>query len=285
MNRSNPSGSPPFSRSAAQKTLAHFDTKQSSIYPSNKSLGIWPVREEALLIGEKIQQSMGGELYQPWLNHDSSQLDFFKSCFRTRTHWILIMATGIAVRFIAGLVDDKYTDPAVVVLDEGGHYAISLLSGHEGGANALAYAVSRVFGAIAVVSTATEATKPLIAGVGCRKGVTDLQIEQCLLLALGERRIEEVRLLATIDIKENEPGLLAFCKRMNLPLQIFSRESVAARAWSSKPSKWVKKNIGVVGVCEPCALMVSSRGQLVVEKTTLNGVAVALVEDSMRLQP
>ena len=270
------------SQSATNKLLTQVDARQNNTHLADRGLGIWLVREESQPIGEKIQNSLGGEIYKPWLNPEASQLESFKSCFKTRTHWILVMAAGIAVRFIAGLIDDKYSDPAVVVVDEGGHYAISLLCGHEGGANALAYETSRALGAIAVVSTATEATKPLVAGIGCRKGVTDLQIEECLLLALGGRQIEDVRYVATIDLKENEPGLLAFCRRMNLPLQIFSRESVAARAWSSKPSQWVKQNIGVDGVCEPCALMASPRGRLLREKTTLNGVAVALVEDSLR---
>ncbi len=51
---------------------------------------------------------------------------------------IFIMAAGIVVRTIAPLIKDKKTDPAVVVLDENGNFAISLLSGHIGGANTLA---------------------------------------------------------------------------------------------------------------------------------------------------
>jgi len=51
---------------------------------------------------------------------------------------IFIMATGIVVRTIAPLIKDKKTDPAVIVLDEKGNFAISLLSGHLGGANEIA---------------------------------------------------------------------------------------------------------------------------------------------------
>jgi cobalt-precorrin 5A hydrolase/precorrin-3B C17-methyltransferase len=51
---------------------------------------------------------------------------------------IFIMASGIVVRTISPLIKDKRTDPAVVVLDEKGKFAISLLSGHLGGANRLA---------------------------------------------------------------------------------------------------------------------------------------------------
>ncbi len=51
---------------------------------------------------------------------------------------VCIMATGIVVRIIAPLLEGKDTDPAVVVMDDAGKFAVSLLSGHIGGANELA---------------------------------------------------------------------------------------------------------------------------------------------------
>ncbi|MFA5353658.1 MAG: cobalamin biosynthesis protein [Thermodesulfovibrionales bacterium] len=55
---------------------------------------------------------------------------------------IFIMATGIVVRSIAPLLKSKKADPAVVVLDERGRFAISLLSGHLGGANELSQKIA-----------------------------------------------------------------------------------------------------------------------------------------------
>lgn len=69
---------------------------------------------------------------------------------------IFIMATGIVVRTIAPLIKDKKIDPAVVVLDETGKYAISLLSGHIGGANDLAREVANFLGGEAVITTASD---------------------------------------------------------------------------------------------------------------------------------
>ena len=57
---------------------------------------------------------------------------------------IFVMATGIVVRVIAPYIKNKYTDPAIVVVDDVGRYIISLLSGHEGGANLLAYKVAGI---------------------------------------------------------------------------------------------------------------------------------------------
>ena len=69
---------------------------------------------------------------------------------------ICIMATGIVVRTLAPLLKDKREDPAVVVCDEKGQFAISLLSGHLGGGNALAQQVAGLLNGQAVITTASD---------------------------------------------------------------------------------------------------------------------------------
>ena len=69
---------------------------------------------------------------------------------------VFVGACGIAVRSIAPHVRDKRSDPAVVVVDERERFVISLLSGHIGGANALAERLAAALGAVAVVTTATD---------------------------------------------------------------------------------------------------------------------------------
>lgn len=69
---------------------------------------------------------------------------------------IFISATGIAVRKIAPLIKDKYTDPAVLVIDDKAKHVISLLSGHMGGANELAIDIAKAINAEPVITTASD---------------------------------------------------------------------------------------------------------------------------------
>src|SRR5574341_1531509 len=69
---------------------------------------------------------------------------------------VFIMASGIVVRTIAPLLKDKKSDPAVVVLDEQGKFAVSLVSGHLGGANGLARELAGFLKGEAVITTASD---------------------------------------------------------------------------------------------------------------------------------
>ncbi len=79
-----------------------------------------------------------------------------KSIFGDFRAVIFICSCGIAVRSIAPLIRSKTLDPAVLVIDDNSKFVISLLCGHLGGANALCTSVSRILGAIPVITTATD---------------------------------------------------------------------------------------------------------------------------------
>ena len=72
--------------------------------------------------------------------------------------FIFIGAMGICVRTIAPFVNDKHEDPAVVCVDSMGLNAISVLSGHIGGANDLAREVAAIIGGREVITTQSDNT-------------------------------------------------------------------------------------------------------------------------------
>ena len=72
--------------------------------------------------------------------------------------FVFIGAMGICVRTIAPCVKNKYTDPAVICVDSTGKFAISVLSGHIGGANELTHQVANILGAEPVVTTQSDCT-------------------------------------------------------------------------------------------------------------------------------
>jgi cobalamin biosynthesis protein CbiG len=135
--------------------------------------------------------------------------------------------------------------------------------------------------------------KMLSVGIGCRLHSSAEQIEAAVRAALGSHAFDQIGVVASIDTKAGEAGLLEFCARHALPLKLFSREQIAATP-VAKPSASVREHLGVDGVCEPCALLAataefasaasaiapaappSSQARLIVPKTVHGGVAVAI---------
>lgn len=74
---------------------------------------------------------------------------------------VAVISLGAVVRLIAPHLENKESDPAVVVVDEAGRFAIPVLSGHAGGANALAGRLATALGAIPVLTTASDARQTL----------------------------------------------------------------------------------------------------------------------------
>ena len=119
--------------------------------------------------GAKLARRLGAELpearvYLPEKFRQSDDCSYFAQplaaqlpqLFAKVEQLICIMATGIVVRILGPVLQGKDQDPAVVVMDEAGQFAISLLSGHLGGANDLARRLAAVSAATAVITTATD---------------------------------------------------------------------------------------------------------------------------------
>ena len=84
--------------------------------------------------------------------------DFYGEQFRTMDALIFVGACGIAVRHVAPYIQDRKTDPAVLVVDELGKFVIPLLSGRISGANDLALSLANALGAMPVVTASKDVT-------------------------------------------------------------------------------------------------------------------------------
>ena len=110
---------------------------------------------------------------------------------------VLFLATGAAVRLLAPLLDNKRRDPGVVCVDDAGRFAVALVSGHQGGANALAERVTIALGTTPVVTTASDSMgAPALDSLGERLG---FEVEEGSdLAAVGAALVsgEKVRLVS-----------------------------------------------------------------------------------------
>lgn len=196
---------------------------------------------------------------------------------------VLVMAVGIAVRLLSGLPQDKRRDPPVVVLDTAARYAVSLLAGHEGGANDLAYRVAAVVGAAPVVTTGGEGHRTLVVGLGCRRGVGAPAIMAAIErgLALVGRGKESIRLAATADFKAREAGLHAVCVALDIGLRIFDREAIRSVDRLFGESRCARKYFNVGGVAEPCAFLAAHNGRIILPRLAVDQVTVALAEERL----
>lgn len=261
---------------------------------------------------------------------------------------LFIGAAGIAVRAIAPWVKDKFTDPAVLVMDEKCRYIIPILSGHVGGAAAWADRIAAMTGAEAVHTTATDVQgkfavdvfaernrllitdrtaakeisaailneekiafcctvpecevigalpeelvwcnsrqeaeqyrwriivkegtdeadrrknngflilKPrnIIAGIGCRKGISEEKLETGLKSVLAEHGfdIRQIECFASIDLKKEEPAILALARKYRVPFITYSADELRKAGEVSAGSSFVESVTGVDNVCERAAL-------------------------------
>ncbi len=290
----------------------------------------------------EARTGLGELLPQLWLQYDG---------------FIFVMATGIVVRLIAPLIKDKKSDPCVVVLDEKGRFAISLLSGHLGGGNELAHEVATITNGQAVITTASDTLghtaldlwareqglavadhekltqasaklvnngrlrvcsdlpglplpddfgivanpaeadclisnrvgvesdalrlipRNLVVGMGCNRNTSATDIEAVFVEALAQHGLAEqaVRNLASIDLKADEAGLLAFAESRKLRIDFYNKDQLNGVADVSR-SDAVMRATGAKGVAEPAALLSADSDKLLVRKMKWKDVTIAVAQ-------
>ncbi len=289
---------------------------------------------------------------------------------------VFVGAVGIAVRSFAPYINDKFRDPAVVVVDDSAHFAISLLSGHAGGANDLTRRIARILDATPVITTSsdlhgicaldewaaklgltvtdtrlakeaaslildgdrlrfyedelcegycsfkaqaaeissmpdgcdeTAGNSPAVyvtprrkirpegevlrllprciaVGVGCRKGIEVSVILDVIYRVLERENLDRgsVFCLASVDLKNREPGIVAAAQAFSVPFATFPSAFLDAIPGSFSESEFVRKVTGTGNVCERAAFAASLRkedhlpAKLLTGKYSENGVTVAV---------
>lgn len=181
------------------------------------------ITDKGRLLAERI-----GDIY-PGLKVAKFSASAARKSWEENDSVIFIMAAGIVVRTVAPLIKDKKSDPAVIVLDENGRYASSLLSGHLGGANALAREIADILGGEAIITTASDLNGLTSIDLWARD--KDLVIEDWKLLPrAGTRLINQGRLNVYTDVEIGLPGeFLKVSEPASADLLITNRKSISSR--------------------------------------------------------
>lgn len=307
--------------------------------------------DRGLELARTLAEALGGEAAR--CGAPQGLAEWTAGGFSQADALVFLGAAGIAVRAVAPHVRHKARDPAVVVVDETGRFAIPILSGHLGGANDLARRVAACLGGTAVITTATDvrgifavdewarrqncrvdnpeaivrfSSKVLsgetatirspwpiagqppegvalaaegdcdalltlrreagdalrlipavaVLGVGCRRDTPAAALERAFAALLEESGLHPLAFskVCSIDLKRDEPGLLAFCQSRGLTLETFSARALGAVEGDFTPSAFVKSVTGVDNVCERSAVL-GSGGTLLVKKQAGDGVTMA----------
>jgi cobalt-precorrin 5A hydrolase len=282
------------------------------------------------VLGKRLAESMGGDFFAC----KGRLAPVMAEVWAGYREIVCIMATGIVVRTIAPLLQDKFRDPAIVVCDELGHFAVSLLSGHLGGANALAEQVAAGTGGQAVLTTASDVLgrtaldlwcrdrgltpadkaaftrtmgrlidqgmlsvwsryplpelppdlrliadraqadlvidsrnepagravllhpKALVIGIGCNRGTPAEAIGAAVKATCDEHTLapQAIARLASIDLKQDEAGLLEYARQQGLIIDFFDKDALN-RVKGIAASEAVQRATGAKGVAEPAALL------------------------------
>ena len=119
-------------------------------------------------------------------------------------------------------------------------------------------------------------------GIGCKRNTPLERIEELVLPELERLAVDlrSIAGIASVDLKKDEQGLLAFAKKYNFPAHFYSAEELNALEGDFTPSSFVQSVVGVSNVCERSAVKDAAGGRLALKKTSRNGVTLAIaVED------
>ncbi|MDO4942084.1 MAG: cobalt-precorrin 5A hydrolase [Lachnospiraceae bacterium] len=161
-------------------------------------IAYFSITEQGRYLAESLSQEVPGTLF----GKENLKLNM-QQAFSEYDGLVCIMATGIVVRVLAPLFVHKQKDPAVVVMDSKGQFAISLLSGHLGGANALAQQMAVITGGQAVITTATDVENAFAFDMFAKRNNLKIEnIEELKYISSEVLKGKRIQLLSDYDFDE-----------------------------------------------------------------------------------
>jgi len=126
--------------------------------------------------------------------------------------------------------------------------------------------------------------RTLVLGIGCRKGTGKEQIMSAITKVLADNDLDTraVGAIASIDVKSGESGLLSCADELDTRLVFYSADELNSVEGNFEESDFVKKTVGTGNVCERAAVF--GGGRLVVGKSMINGVTVAVAENDWEIR-
>ena len=126
----------------------------------------------------------------------------------------------------------------------------------------------------------------LYVGIGCKRDTPEERIAKAVedVFTANHLLPEAAAGFASIDVKSDEAELLAYVKKREKEIVFFSAEELRAVKGEFTASSFVAGTVGVDNVCERSAVRAAGEGaQLIVRKTSQNGVTVAVARQNRRI--
>ena len=116
-----------------------------------------------------------------------------------------------------------------------------------------------------------------VLGIGCKRGTSAEALEAAFAAFCARHglAVQAVTAAASIDLKQNEPGLLSFCQAHGWPVRFYSAAQLRSAPGQFTPSSFVQSVTGVDNVCERAAVL-DAGGSLFYPKFACSGVTFAL---------
>ncbi|WP_349359199.1 precorrin-3B C(17)-methyltransferase [Stappia sp.] len=290
-------------------------------------------------------------------------LSHIRALYQAGTPIVGVCASGILIRALAAVIEDKRQEPPVLAVSEDGASVVPLLGGHRG-ANSLARQIAEVLEGHAAVTTAGDTAlgvaldappagwwlanledakgvmarllagepvrlegdapwlsrarlpvadeadltiavtetrraggsgtlvyhpRRLALGVGCARGCPAEELITLVRDTLADANVAEgaVALVATLDLKADEPAVHALAETLGVPVRVFPAARLEEeRPRLANPSEVVFAEVGCHGVSEGAALAAAGPdGALLVEKRKSANATVAVARAADPLSP